>query len=140
MARRRTRSRAARPRVLGELRPSQVIGTFGPGAVVDLPTVSLIIAGTDFWTPEPARLIDEPRLRSMLRVNAFYRPSVKSDAGSIGLPAFPFPRFLVCSRCERLAPFTSFSFDGHSFRCGQSHRGPVPKRGPLAFPARFVVA
>ena len=129
-----------RPRVLGELRPSQVVGTFGPGAVVDLPTASLIIAGTDFWTPESARLIDEPRLRSMLRVNAFYRPSVKSDSGSIGVPAFPFPRFLVCSRCERLAPYTNFSFDGHSFRCGKSHKGAVPKKGPHAFPARFVVA
>src|SRR3954465_8754054 len=123
MARRRSVSRSTRPKVLGELRPSQVIGSFGPGAVVDLPTASLIIAGTDFWTPESARLIDEPRLRSMLRVNAFYRASVKSDLGSIGVPAFLFPRFLVCSRCERLAPYTSFSFDGRSFRCGRSHKG-----------------
>src|SRR5436305_15164897 len=121
MARRRAGASAARPKILGELRPSQVIGTFGPGAVVDLPTASLIIAGTDFWTPEPARLIDEPRLRSMLRVNAFYRPSVKSDSGSIGVPAFLFPRFLVCSRCARLAPYTSLSLAGHSSRCGQSH-------------------
>src|SRR3954467_12568761 len=114
MARRRSVSRSTRPKVLGELRPSQVIGSFGPGAVVDLPTASLIIAGTDFWNPEQGRLIDEPRLRSMLRVNAFFRPAVKADPGSIGVPAFPFPRYLVCSRCDRLAPFTNFAFDGHS--------------------------
>lgn len=140
MARRRTAGTTSRPKVLGELRPSQVVGTFGPGAVVDLPDVSLIIAGTDFWTPEPDRLIDEPRLRSMLRVNGFYRPAVKSDRGTLGLPAFPFPRYLVCSRCERLAPYTTFYFDGHGFRCTKSHRGNVPKQGPRAFPARFVVA
>ena len=140
MARRRAGSTSNRPKILGELRPSQVIGTFGPGAVVDLPTTSLIIAGTDFWTPDAARLIDEPRLRSMLRVNALYRPAVRSDSGSIGVPAFPFPRYLVCSRCERLAPFTNFAFDGRSFRCGQSHRGAAPRGGPFAFPARFVVA
>jgi len=140
MARSRAGSRSTRPNVLGELRPSQVIGTFGPGAVVDLPTASLVIAGTDFWTPEAARLIDEPRLRSMLRVNAFYRPAVKSDSGSIGVPAFPFPRYLVCSRCDRLAPHSNFAFDGRSFRCGQSHKGAVPRGGPFAFPARFVVA
>jgi hypothetical protein len=140
MARRRAAPRAAKPKILGDLRPSQVVGTFGPGAVVDLPSASLMIAGTDFWTTEQSRLIDEPRLRSMLRVNAFYRPAVKSDPGSVGVPAFPFPRYLVCSRCERLAPFTNFAFDGHSFRCGQSHKGGVPRGGPFAFPARFVVA
>jgi hypothetical protein len=117
-----------------------VIGSFGPGAVVDLPTASVIVAGTDFWTPDVSRRIDEPRLRSMLRVNAFYRPAVKSDPGTPGVPAFVFPRFLVCPRCERLAPYTQFAFDGRNFRCGRAHKGKVPKAGPVAFPARFIVA
>ena len=108
--------------------------------MVDLPTASLIIAGTDYWTPDVSRMIDEPRLRSMLRVSAFYRPAVKSDSGSMGVPAFVFPRYLVCSRCDRLAPFTQFAFDRGSFRCGRSHKGTTPRGGPLAFPARFVVA
>lgn len=141
MARRRTIQSGRRgPRTLGELRPSQIVGTFGPGAVVDLPTASLIIAGTDYWTPDVSRMIDEPRLRSMLRVSAFYRPAVKSDTGSRGVPAFLFPRYLVCSRCDRLAPYKQFAFDGRSFRCGRSHKGSTPKGGPDAFPARFVVA
>src|SRR5262245_14259737 len=114
MARTRSTKAASRPKILGELRPSQVVSTFGPGAVVDLPTASLIVAGTDYWAPDVARLIDEPRLRSMLRVNAFYRPAVRSDPGTLGVPAFLFPQYLVCSRCERLAPFTQFSFDRDS--------------------------
>ena len=140
MARRRAAPNRPRPKILGELRPSQVVGTFGPGAVVDLPAASLIIAGTDYWAPDVSRMIDEPRLRSMLRVNAFYRPAVRSDSGSVGVPAFLFPRYLVCSRCDRLAPYKQFTFDGRAFRCGRSHKGSTPRSGPLAFPARFVVA
>jgi hypothetical protein len=141
MARRRTPSgRRSGPKVLGELRPSQVIGSFGPGAVVDLPTASLIIAGTDYWSPDLSRQIDEPRLRSMLRVNAFYRPAVKSDPGTAGIPAFLFPRYLVCPRCDRLALYKQFAFDGRNFRCAGTHKGKVPRLGPVAFPARFVVA
>jgi hypothetical protein len=75
-----------------------------------------------------------------LRVRAFYRPAVRSDAGTLGVPAFLFPRYLVCPRCDRLAPYEQFSFDGRHFRCGRSHKGGVPKGGPVAFPARFVVA
>jgi hypothetical protein len=132
--------RPGAPTILGDLRPSQIITTFGPGAVVDLPTASLIMAGTDFWTTDRSRLIDEPRLRSMLRVNVFYRPPVTSDRGILGVPAFIFPRYLVCSRCQRLAPHEIFAFDGRGFRCGAQHKGRVPRGGPLAYPARFVVA
>ena len=32
-----------------QLRSSQVVTTFGPGAMVDLPDTSVIIAGLDSW-------------------------------------------------------------------------------------------
>src|SRR5688500_2435563 len=44
--------RDGRPRAFGELRPSQIITTFGPGSVVDLRNASVIMAGTDYWTTE----------------------------------------------------------------------------------------
>lgn len=31
------------------LRPSQIITTFGPGSIVDLPDDSVMVAGTDHW-------------------------------------------------------------------------------------------
>ena len=31
---------------VGEVRPSQVITTFGPGAIVDLQTLSVVVAGS----------------------------------------------------------------------------------------------
>lgn len=45
----------------GQLRQSQVITTFGPGAMLDLPRYSVIIGGLDFWSPKGEK-VDEPRL------------------------------------------------------------------------------
>lgn len=136
---------ASRPRsvVSGELRPSQLITTFGPGAVVDQRTASTITASLDHWDVGDDQRIDEPRLRAMLHVRALYRPRVKSDRGLRGVPAFVFPRYLVCPRCDLLASYEHFFFDGRRFRCRNKDghkKFKVPKRGPVAFPARFVVA
>jgi hypothetical protein len=131
------------PPVFGELRPSQIVTTFGPGSVVDLQRVSVVMAGTDFWTTDRDQLIDEPRLRSLLRVSRFYRPSVRSDGGGAGVPAFLFPRYLRCPRCRRLGPHDRsdlFGLDRGRFRCKGTHQMRVPRGGPLVFPARFVVA
>jgi MrfA Zn-binding domain len=132
-----------RPPVFGELRPSQIITTFGPGSVVDLRNASVVIAGTDFWATSPEQQIDEPRLRNLLSVSRFYRPPVKSDGGAAGIPAFLFPRYLRCPRCGRLGRHDRtdlFLLDGRRYRCRGSHEGKVPKKGPPIFPARFVIA
>lgn len=52
-----------------ELRSSQIITTFGPGAMVDLPDASVIIAGLDHWRFDPNYVpaIDEPRLVEKLK-------------------------------------------------------------------------
>jgi hypothetical protein len=129
--------------VSGELRPSQLITTFGPGAVVDQRTASTITASLDHWDVGDDQRIDEPRLRAMLRVRGLYRPRVKSDRGLRGVPAFVFPRYLVCPRCDLLAGHQHFFFDGRRFRCRNKdgHKKiKVPKKGPVAYPARFVIA
>jgi hypothetical protein len=131
------------PPVFGELRPSQIITTFGPGSVVDLRNLSVLLAGTDFWTPGRVQEIDEPRLRSMLRVQRFYRPSVRSDGGASGVPSFVFPRYFFCPRCRRLGSYDRadlFYLDKQRFRCKATHEVKVAKGGPVVFPARFVVA
>ncbi|HKV40880.1 MAG TPA: DUF1998 domain-containing protein [Blastocatellia bacterium] len=52
-----------------KLRSSQMITTFGPGAMVDLPEASVIIAGLDHWHYDPLKLsaVEEPRLVAKLR-------------------------------------------------------------------------
>lgn len=129
--------------VAGELRPSQIITTFGPGAVVDQRTTSVITASLDHWDVGDDQRVDEPRLRAMLRVHSLFRPRVRTDRGLRGIPAFVFPAFLVCPRCERLAHYRHFYFDGRRFRCRNKAghtKFRVPTQGPIAFPARFVVA
>ena len=52
-----------------KLRSSQVITTFGPGAMVDLPEASVIIGGLDTWKYDMSQLpvVEEPRLLDKLR-------------------------------------------------------------------------
>ena len=53
---------------IGEIRLSQSIMTFGPGALVDFPRDSAIMGGLDSWpTGQWRREIHEPRLRAKLR-------------------------------------------------------------------------
>ena len=49
---------------LPQLRSNQLITTFGPGAMVDLPEKSVIVAGLDYWSYSADNLciVEEPRL------------------------------------------------------------------------------
>ena len=50
------------------LRLSQIVGLFGPGAMVDLPDRSVVVGGLDRWSwhPNPIKVIEEPRLSNLL--------------------------------------------------------------------------
>ena len=49
---------------VGELNPSQLLYTYGVGAIVDLPHLSAIVSGLDDWPMDPnyVREIQEERL------------------------------------------------------------------------------
>ena len=54
-----------------ELRQSQLVGVFGPGAMVDLPTRSVIVGGLERWEMRDGaawKPIEEPRLTTTLEV------------------------------------------------------------------------
>jgi len=56
----------------GELRLSQVITTFGPGAMLDLPESSVIIGGLEHWQPRGRRISEERlegRVKEILRLD-----------------------------------------------------------------------
>lgn len=90
-------------RKAGEVRPSQLITTFGPGAIVDTRALSVIIGGLDTWNIERAQIIREPRLERILKVNRFLTPT--SGGGSV--PAYVFPRYQHCPRCGTLSLYGS---------------------------------
>ncbi len=81
-----------RPKRIGEIRSSQVITTYGPGALLDLPRHSVIVAGLDTWRPRGGASkqdlrIDEPRLTDKIRritgigAPELYRPPPQLDRG-----------------------------------------------------------
>lgn len=123
-----------RPKV-GKLRPTQVVTQRGPGAIVDLPGLSVVIAGIDEWRVTEADRIAEPRLEAFLNASSLY--------GCSGVPAYAFPEWLVCpmDKCRLLAPTRSFQWAGPAgeYRCPRDDRHSGRIRVP-AFPARFMVA
>ena len=44
---------------VGEVRPSQLLWTYGPGALIDLPNLSVVTLGLDYWEEERCKPIDE---------------------------------------------------------------------------------
>lgn len=85
---------------LGELRPNQIITTFGPGAIVDAVKDSVTVLDTNYWQTKGNKIIDG-RLASYLGVDCFYMPR-SSRYGDIPVTTFPYMH--VCSNlgCGRI--------------------------------------
>ena len=132
------------PPTVGKLRPTQVVTQQGPGAVIDLPELSVLIAGIDEWPVKRTDRIAEPRLEAFLRADGLFRPPQPSDGARGGVPAYVFPEWLVCPNggCRMLAPKESFRWVGPpvgEFRCPRDNRHKGQTQVP-AFPARFMIA
>ncbi|MDK2887266.1 MAG: hypothetical protein PWP72_143 [Thermoanaerobacter sp.] len=123
----------------GKLRRSQLITTYGCGAIASLPRESVIIAGTDFWknTEHCSCYLHEENLQSYLGVKYFVTPPGDVDENGIsedmGVPSFRFPTWMYCPKCRRLAPFKLFNFSVNR------HPYCMKCKKPL-IPSRFVVA
>ncbi|MFN9977079.1 MAG: hypothetical protein ACK58T_44980, partial [Phycisphaerae bacterium] len=50
----------------GQVRRSQIVTTFGPGAMMDLPNHSILVSGLDQWTGVNEEIV-EPRLLQKLK-------------------------------------------------------------------------
>ena len=87
-----------------QLRRSQVISTYGPGALLDLPRHSVIVAGTDSWPHTGDLRIEEPRLaRRIQRITGVSAPGLYAPPPeprtfgepARGIGAFRFPEWFV---------------------------------------------
>ncbi len=149
-----------KPRV-GELRPSQMLTTFGVGSVVDLPHISVMVMGLEDWPNTDYRELTEERLLASIRnilgpqVNALRSPPIVPDTDRsnpfeeqsyVGVPVAPFPRWMLCPRCRRLAPLSSnqFVLKPDPFRPDRvkyvHENCRIQGKLPTVVPARFVVA
>lgn len=126
------------------LRLSQIVGTFGPGAMVDLPDRSVMISGPDNWEMggkgafrviEERRLVDllEQRLQGDPRIAQGKRLALRTppiDPGlfgagpSPGVPATIFPTWFTCDTVES----RSTGGDVSDQRDGDASREPRRRR------------
>ncbi|OXS74233.1 DUF1998 domain-containing protein [Domibacillus enclensis] len=131
---------------IGEIRPSQYISTFGPGAVIELPDFSVIMAGLDEWETRYCKNITDPRLVRKLGLEKILSlPSSGENTGFYNqiptVPSFRFPLFHVCPNCRKLAPYSQFSVEKDGIYCFNNKlKGKEPCDKVKAFPVRFVSA
>ena len=115
---------------LGELRPNQIITTFGPGSIVDAVKDSVTVLDTNYWKEKGTKIIDG-RLASYLGVDCFYMPRT-SYGGDIPVVSFPYVH--VCSKCGRLFDVReNFDLDLY-LQKGVN----CPDCGWQAYPSRFI--
>jgi hypothetical protein len=93
----------------GQLRQSQVVTTFGPGSLVDLPRQSALVGGLDTWSGMD-REIYEPRLVEKIKrllglphLKLFAPPPDRDDptAPQTGITAWQFPEWFVTQDVHR---------------------------------------
>jgi len=149
---------------VGEIRPSQLLFTYGIGAIVDLPEIAVIVMGLEDWSRQPDTVseIVEDRLLTVVRrvagyqVNKFFTPPAVIDSdwamspfdemARIGAPVATFPRWMVCPSCQFLASLESGLFElkpdlYHPDRTRYVHSNcNKAKKPPTVVPARFLVA
>ena len=118
---------------IGEIRPNQMITTFGPGSIVDAVKDSVTVLDTSYWKEKGERLNDS-RLASYLGVNYFHKPK---SAAYRDVPAVSFPYMHVCSNpsCGLIFDVRE-DFDIEKYlkfgvNCPKCHRS--------AYPSRFIV-
>jgi len=145
--------------LVGQVRPSQLLWTYGPGALIDLPNLSVLTMGLDRWNPDQCPPIEEARLLAAvrrvlgpqverLRMPPFLREDgvdPMSAEGKIGVPVRPFPRWLRCVKCGLLAEYDSGLFDikANPYRPEQTHfvhSNCEKGKNADAVPARFLLA
>lgn len=116
MATEQTKQR--RKYAVGEVRPSQLLLTYGVGSLIDLPHISTLVMGLDEWDTTYSAEITEERLLHAIQTavgpqvqRLLSPPTPPTSSGSpfeatkyIGVPVATFPRWMVCPRCRLLAP------------------------------------
>lgn len=120
---------------VGSSRPSSLMFTYGPGAVMDLPHFTVMPSGYDAWDRVWARRDGIPHVHAPKLLDAVRRqlgaqvaelrpyphqPSTSSfsDEGrDLGVPSIVFPQWLRCTGCNKLAPLSTFVYlNTHPYR------------------------
>jgi len=117
---------------LGEIRPNQLITTFGPGSIVDAVKDSVTILDLNYWKEKGKKIIDG-RLASYLGVDCFYMPRT-SFSGDVPVVSFPYMHVCSNTKCGQIFDVRDgFDLDKYlrfGVTCPTCHR--------QAYPSRFI--
>lgn len=145
---------------VGDVRPTQLLHTYGVGAMVDLPNIAAMVMGLDDWKLQYATPVGEERLLAAVRtqlgrqVERLMLPPVDPDDSNrdplngprIGVPVAAFPQWYRCPWCDLVAPLSSGLFELQSdpyrpdrvrYRHTACNKSPNP---PAVLPTRFQLA
>jgi hypothetical protein len=155
---------------VGSSRPSTLLYTYGPGAIMDLPQFTVMPSGLDDWDRIWARRdgvpqIRAPRLRDAVRLllrspDVQLRPfpwhakkmALSTEGNDLGVPARVFPQWLRCTGCDMLGTVAQFDYrNTHPFRAdlacfehakctGRGGGGSRKAVRRPAVPARYLLA
>ncbi|MBX3270383.1 MAG: DUF1998 domain-containing protein [Sandaracinaceae bacterium] len=138
------------------MRRSQVITTYGPGAMVDLVDNAVLVGGLDFWSYDKKKAsthIAEPRLRELLGERfkgigrelsidkPFRAPPLCDDREPTryaGIQVLEFPQWFVCQNPECRALVRKH--DGLEHKRGRYWHACGGKRAFECVPVRFLGA
>lgn len=120
---------------VGSGRPSALLYTYGPGAIMDLPQFTIMPSGLDDWDRIWRRRdgipqIRAPRLRQAVAMllrsrDIQLRPypwqakkmSLSTEGNDLGVPARVFPQWLRCTGCDMLGALAQFDYrNTHPYR------------------------
>ena len=142
---------SVKPRPDGELRQSQMITTYGPGALVDLVGDAILIPGLEYWSyrgaagyevaaPELARSLRRRGFRLSTTMPFRTPPVTKDDDQNTGcgIKAIEFPSWFVCPNraCERLIHKRDTDYKNRERR----HRCASADKPRKLVPVRFATA
>ena len=138
---------------VGAIRPSQLLWTYGPGAMIDLPNFSVMTMGLDCW--RDCDVIQEPRLLAHVKqmglhkvaslrqpkLNQQEQDDLRNPESYKGVPVQIFPRWMRCTKCNLLVPYDIglFKMRPNQFR-PELTRIEHDGCGGEVVPIRFLVA
>lgn len=139
----------------GAVRQSQVVTTFGPGAMVDLVNDAVLIGGLDFWSYDRnfgIEYIPEPRLRNAIverfrvvgrelgQEHPFRAPPVGNErepSAMAGVQVLEFPQWFVCQNTDCRALVRK---DGLELRSQRYWHQCTREKKAECVPVRFAAA
>lgn len=139
--------KASGPKLAGEVRKSQLVSTYGPGALVDFQNISGVMNGIDEW--EITQVADEDKLREhnlekLLGKQFFIQPQSQDQGATRFLSISRFPTVYYCPECHMLdkasvigKPFNDRAKECTELLCNKCSKGQHRVR---LVPSRFVAA